>query len=121
MLELSAAVLLLGTIDHEFAVRLWKPMELRKHMHLAELMQVHQLAALLNDTDKERVIQILNYMNGEIANSILRHMEGTYAAELTRKAPRTGIILELDWLNCASGCFGHASGFFGPTTKRITY
>ena len=26
-----------------------------------------------------------------------------------------GFILELDWLDCASGFFGHASGFFGPT------
>ena len=26
------------------------------------------------------------------------------------------IILQLDWPDCASGFFGHASGFLGPTT-----
>ena len=30
-------------------------------------------------------------------------------------------MLELDWLVCASGFFGHASGFIGPTAQRIPY
>ena len=34
----------------------------------------------------------------------------------------SAFLLELDWLVCASGYFGHASGFFGPTVLRnITY
>ena len=29
---------------------------------------------------------------------------------------QTAFMLELEWLVCASGFFGRASGFFGPTT-----
>ena len=29
---------------------------------------------------------------------------------------QAGFLFDLDWLVCVSGFFGHASGFFGPTT-----
>ena len=32
-----------------------------------------------------------------------------------------GFLLELDWLVCASSFFGHAGGYFGPTTQCLTY
>ena len=81
------AIGLLGALPHVDAAKLWNMMKMPVKFELTAEMDVHQLAALLNDTPKDKAVELLTQgAKSSEVTTVLRHMDPNYSTELTCKS-----------------------------------